>query len=255
MRLDKAEAAVEAERRTVQSLERQVREGRTAAEEGRGATAAALELRVKLDAADREIATLSSRLHELSLHGSHPAAAVASPKGKEGDMLVAVRAAEARAEAADAAAHDLRSQCDAVAHLMTKLMDENSELAARLNRLSDETARLQAALLASAARDADVAATPVQDMHTPQRAISLTGPGQVSTPQSSIPLEGQYVQQYGSPFGATLQPQSSVTDSDIASVGPYTRSTVRRERKATGRGYSFWQWVAGADIADSVDEE
>jgi hypothetical protein len=148
-RLAKAEAAVEKERRMIQSLERQVRDSEAAAAEGRASTAAAFELRRRCDAAEREATAAKSLVEQLQ----QAAAVSASPRGGGGgssmpdeqvqQMMSRLRVAEEKATSTDAIATDLRSQCDAAAKTIAKLVEENQNLMDRLNRQGNAMAELQ----------------------------------------------------------------------------------------------------------------
>jgi hypothetical protein len=91
-RLEKAELAVEKERRAAQALERQLRDGATAVEEGRTAATAALEMRRRCDDLERQLAR---------------ALAESEPEQREAKEL-AMRAAQEQAANADAVSLELR---------------------------------------------------------------------------------------------------------------------------------------------------
>ena len=93
-RLEKAELAVEKERRAAQALERQLREGAAAVEEGRTAAVAALEMRRRCDDLERQLAR---------------ALAESEPEQREAKEL-AMRAAQEQAAAADAVSLELRRE-------------------------------------------------------------------------------------------------------------------------------------------------
>ncbi|GAB4816728.1 hypothetical protein N2152v2_003774 [Parachlorella kessleri] len=188
-RLEKAEMALEKERRALQAgavarcrvlavaysderrpchvtikakaLERQLVENQRAADEGRSLVQELQEANHRVGDLERQLGAAGSQLQQEQLTAQQlrqaleqatrvQQAATAQQAQREHateeQLRLAARAAEERAAAAEAVALDLRAQCEAAGATLGKLLDENTELADRLNRQTGELAGLRSAV-------------------------------------------------------------------------------------------------------------
>lgn len=247
-RLSKAEAAVEKERRTAQALERQIREAEAAAEEGRAATAAAFELRRRCDAAEREAAAAKATVEQLQSSTS------VLPDANS-QIMARVRMAEERAGAAESIAGDLRSQCDAAARTISKLVEENQELAERLNRQGNALVELQERAVAErpGVDDKGLPHSPFASRRDVQEVPGQHGNGHTrhSSADFRTPVPQHTQQRVWEIPGAVPVQENSQEEiqSDSESASP--AYTDRGGKKKGGGG--FWAWVAGADLVENYD--
>lgn len=233
LRLAKAEAAVEKERRAAQALERLVRDGEEAVAEGRAAVAAAFELRRRCDAAEREAAAAAARASQLE----NVAATLPDAHAR---ALQDLQVAEQRIAVAETAAMDLRAQCDAAARTVTKLVDENLELTERLNKQGDVVARLQDAL--------------EQGQRTPTNGLRQEMEEQ---PQGRVPPVWDIPGAEPLPLVSDSQhvPSNNVhaVNEEVHRVGQdpaLSSATSLTNSNLPKKKVGFWAWVAGADLAE-----
>jgi hypothetical protein len=158
-----------------------------------------------------------------------------------------------------------RAKCESAARTIEMLLEENTAATEALNHKSDEVRRLRAAMATAAqfveaaetdAVEAERAAAAMGAAPSPrQRALSSAeesmdipqgtegfGASRPLPPQLAAVVEQANQRLIMSPEPRMVSPRSPAGDN-------YKGNKNRRR----GGGYSFWQWVAGADIADVED--
>jgi hypothetical protein len=262
-RLAKAEAAVEKERRMIQSLERQVRDSEAAAAEGRASTAAAFELRRRCDVAEREAAAAKNAVEQLQ---SAVSAGANTPNDAQlQQMLSKLRLAEEKATSTDAIAADLRSQCDAAAKTIAKLVEENQNLVDRLNRQGSAMAELQESHHIQQHNHLQHPYSPVspgavahrqhyelEHQHHQQQQFNTPSPTHTAPPVWNIPGAVRIEQPQGGEYynGRAEEIQES---ENRGGGGGGDSSPLYSQESAGGGGAGkkkgFWSWLAGEDLA------
>lgn len=261
LRLEKAEMAVEQERRRVSALERQIRDQQLRTEEGTRATEAALDLRRRCEELERQVVQAQAALQA--------AGSVSSPCCEDEDKKRHLsEAMQEQLAATESEVLHLRAQCAAAAGTVEKLLEENALLTDRINGQSNEIQRLRDAMAAAnrfaVEADAALASTPSSatvegGLH---RQVSWSLPG-------GLKLPGDATLGSGAPTPLTSGDYSAFLDKmDLQPLPPGVpgynamnrRSSAERlsasspkQKEVKKKGYSFWAWVAGADIADDSD--
>lgn len=260
-RLAKAEAAVEKERRVIQSLERQVRDSEAAAAEGRASTAAAFELRRRCDAAEREAAAAKTAVEQLQ---SAVSAGANSPNDAQiQQMLSRLRLAEEKSTSTDAIAADLRSQCDAAAKTIAKLVEENQNLVDRLNRQGNAMAELQESHHIQHhnhqkhpySPGSPLAAThrpQVHELEQQQQQFNTPSPSHTTPPvwniPGAVPIQQPPQHRGGEYYNGT--PTEKVQESENGGRRDFSpRYSQESAGDSGGKKKGFWSWLAGEDLA------
>jgi hypothetical protein len=272
LRLEKAEIAVEKERRMVSNLQKQIKEQHNAAQEGSRAVEAALELRRRCEGLERQVVQMQQ---QQQIYGPSST----SGGGGEGYQQQQEQGKVSLIEA---------QMASAAASTIEKLLEENNSLTDRINSQARELERLQDAMAAANrfATEADLAlaaSTPTSATQGSlgggggggkgggglERQISWSLPGGVKLPLESLGLgaptplaSGEDVGQemyaplpLGREMQAPMLMYSGGSGSGMIEQGGWktTTTTTTTPKKKKQGGYSFWQWVAGADVADEEE--
>jgi len=263
-RLAKAEAAVEKERRMSESLERQVRDSEAAAAEGRASTAAAFELRRRCDAAERDAAAAKTAVERLQ---SAVSAGTSTPNDAQvQEMLSKLRLAEEKATSTDAIAADLRSQCDAAAKTIAKLVEENQNLMDRLNRQGSAMAELQESHHIQQHNHQQQPYTPsgspvaVTHRHQgeldQQQKLKTPSPTHTAPPvwniPGAVPIQQPLQQQSGGYYNGRAEEIQESENGGGGGGGGGGRDDLSprySQESAGGKKKGFWSWLAGEDLA------
>jgi hypothetical protein len=279
LRVEKAEIAVEKERRMVSNLQKQIKEQHNAAEEGRRAVEAALELRRRCEDLERQVVQMQQQQQQQQQQIYGPSSNSGGGGGVEGYQQ------QQEQEQGEVSLMEAQ-MASAAASTIEKLLEENNSLTDRINSQAGELERLKDAMAAANrfATEADLAlaaSTPTSATQGSlggaggggkggglERQISWSLPGGVKLPLESLgsgaptPLaSGEDVGQemYAPlPLGREMQAPvlvySGGSGSGMVEQGGWkkTTTTTTPKKKKQG-GYSFWQWVAGADVADEEE--
>ena len=185
--------------------------------------------------------------------------------------MTRVKMAEDRAAGAESIAADLRSQCDAAARTISKLVDENQELVDRLNRqgnalveLEERTAAvLEAGVLPPGGEASSRGLSKQGSEFGSQQQLILQGGigiggqsnGYQLNPEDYVTPVAQHAEQrvWNIPGAVAVQgnlPGGSAIESESESVSPTYNTETGGKKK---RGGGFWAWVAGADLVETYE--
>jgi hypothetical protein len=238
----------------IQSLERQVRDSEAAAAEGRASTAAAFELRHRCDAAEREAAAAKRAFEQLQQATAGASGASAMTDAQVQQMLSRLRLAEEKATSTDAIATDLRSQCDAAAKTIAKLVEENQNLMDRLNRQGNAMAELQESSYNQHHR-LDQSPPPPQ-LH--QHQFTTPSPTHTAPPvwniPGAVPIQPILQQQEGGYYNGgeeeEIQGYANGSRDGRGDGAPRYNQESSGVDGGSGGGKKkgFWSWLAGEDL-------
>jgi DNA repair exonuclease SbcCD ATPase subunit len=253
VRLAKAEAAVETERRTIQVLEQKLKDNQEQEQD-------ISTLRAELSLSHKREEELERRLAE---RNSSHAAPNTPPESKS------IREAQKRAEEAEQAAKLLQIQLDSSSQTIMKLSDEVNDLTTRLNEQADiiismrqnmqpqfDTVPLTAPhLMRTSSSPAH------QQYNEPYQEIQTCPPDRSDEKHHVLETEKHYQtenqqqeDQIWTIPGARIESIRSIPEAPrLGSTANSTGDAFPdgNEAPTPPRKIGFWQWVAGADLAST----
>ena len=254
VRLAKAEAAVETERRTIQMLEQKLKDNQDQEQD-------ISTLRTELSLSHKREEELERKLAESS--SSH-SSSNAAPESKN------IREAEKRAEEAEHAAKLLQIQLDSSSQTIMKLSDEVNDLTTRLNEQADiiismrqniqpqfDTVPLTAPhLMNPSSRPVDQYME-TQEYNEPYQEIQTCPPDRSDENGQHVLETEQHYQtenqdQVWTIPGAQIESIRSIPEAPrLGSTANPTKDAFPDDKETPPRKIGFWQWVAGADLAST----
>ena len=256
VRLAKAEAAVETERRTIQMLEQKVKDNQDQ---------------------EQDVSTLRSELslsHKREEELERKLAESSSSNATHDTPLASMREAQKRAEEAEEAAKLLQIQLDSSSQTIMKLSDEVNDLTTRLNEQADIIISMKQPFDAVPYPMPSSSSSPAHEYIPPQdyNESNVYQELQTCVPDRSEDKHGLETEQHapaadGSDHFQQQQEEQiwSIPGAQIESIrsipeAPRLESTANATRDAFQDGNhhappprtktSFWQWVAGADLLE-----
>lgn len=240
VRLAKAEAAVESERRAYQDLQQKTRDMENAMLENAALKAHMTELRQKEEHLEQQIQTMQAQMQDRPSSGGHPG------------MMAEL---EQRASTAENKAQSLEIELAEASSTITRLSGEVNDL---INRLKE-----QSGTIVELRQKAEVfESVPINDAQPPAEQPQFTPPPpptafhEVSIQKQDEEREDVVPEQPQQSLFDTLAapPQQSHPSQQPWSVPGGVVETFQHQEttpdaEASKKKVGFWQWVAGADLA------
>lgn len=246
MRLAKAEAAVESERRAYQDLQHKIQDMENAMHENAALKTHMTELRQREEYLEQQIQSLQAQLQNgPSSGGGHPAM---------------VADLEQRATAAENKAHSLEIDLAEATSTITRLSSEVNDLINRLKEQSSTIVELRQQAEVFESVPISDGQPPAEEPHpTPPAAPFHQAPIQQFNQQREEIVPEQQQQQEQSLFDTFTAPlqqqqqQQHITPQPWSVPGGVVETFPHQEAipdaEAPKKKVGFWQWVAGADLA------